>query len=176
MPAGPSVTHIPDAAEITGWLTRWRSGDEQARDRLFDVVQPQLRQLAARLLRRERPDHTLEPNAVVNELYLRPDRQPTDVLPGPRPLFCHRGANHATHPHRPRARPCRRQARRRAAAQCRSRTSTGGAPPRPVNSSSTSTPSCPHWRRRIPAPHAWSSCGSSAACGRRTWPKCSRCR
>ena len=71
MPAGPSVTHIPDAAEITGWLTRWRSGDEQARDRLFDVVQPQLHQLAARLLRRERPDHTLEPNAVVNELYLR---------------------------------------------------------------------------------------------------------
>ena len=65
------MTHIPEAAEITGWLTRWRSGDERARDQLFDVVQPQLRQVAARLLRRERPDHTLEPNAVVNELYLR---------------------------------------------------------------------------------------------------------
>jgi RNA polymerase sigma factor (TIGR02999 family) len=65
------MAHIPDTAEITGWLTRWRSGDAQARDRLFAVVQPQLQQLAARLLRRERPDHTLEPNAVVNELYLR---------------------------------------------------------------------------------------------------------
>lgn len=65
------MAHIPEAAEITGWLTRWRSGDAEARDRLFAVVQPQLQQLAARLLRRERPDHTLEPNAVVNELYLR---------------------------------------------------------------------------------------------------------
>lgn len=35
------------------------------------MVQPQLRQLAVRLLQRERRDHTLEPNAVVNELYLR---------------------------------------------------------------------------------------------------------
>ena len=34
-------------------------------------MHPQLRQLAAGLLRRERRDHTLEPNAVVNELYLR---------------------------------------------------------------------------------------------------------
>ena len=35
------------------------------------MVQPQLQQLAARFLHRERPDHTLEPNALVNELYLR---------------------------------------------------------------------------------------------------------
>jgi RNA polymerase sigma-70 factor, ECF subfamily len=59
------------SAEITGWLARWREGDEGARDRLFAIVHPQLRQLAARALRRERRDHTLEPNAVVNELYLR---------------------------------------------------------------------------------------------------------
>ena len=65
------MTQIPEAAEITGWLSRWRTGDEHARDQLFAVVQPQLRALAARLLRRERQDHTLEPNAVVNELYLR---------------------------------------------------------------------------------------------------------
>ena len=62
---------IPEAAEITQWLARWRGGDTDARDRLFAVVHPELRHLAARLLRRERPDHTLEPNAVVNELYLR---------------------------------------------------------------------------------------------------------
>lgn len=62
---------IPDAAEITGWLTRWRTGDEDARDQLFAVVHPHLRQLATRLMRRERADHSLEPNAIVNELYLR---------------------------------------------------------------------------------------------------------
>ena len=38
---------------------------------MFGVVHPELRQLAARLLKRERREHTLEPNAVVNELYLR---------------------------------------------------------------------------------------------------------
>jgi RNA polymerase sigma factor (TIGR02999 family) len=65
------VTKSPDASQITGWLADWRAGDEKARDRLFAVVHPQLRALATRLLQRERRDHTLEPNAVVNELYLR---------------------------------------------------------------------------------------------------------
>ena len=63
--------HLPPAPEITACLHRWRAGDEQARDQLFAVVHPQLRLLASRLLSRERRDHTLEPNAVVNELYLR---------------------------------------------------------------------------------------------------------
>jgi RNA polymerase sigma factor (TIGR02999 family) len=71
MPAGTNVAAIPEAAQITGWLARWREGDERARDQLFDVVHPYLRQLAWRLLRRERRDHTLEPNAVVNEACLR---------------------------------------------------------------------------------------------------------
>lgn len=62
---------IPDAAEITGWLTLWRTGDAGARDQLFAVIHPHLRQLATRLMRRERADHSLEPNAIVNELYLR---------------------------------------------------------------------------------------------------------
>jgi RNA polymerase sigma-70 factor, ECF subfamily len=60
-----------DSSQITSWLADWHAGDEGARDRLFAVVHPELRALAARLLQRERPDHTLEPNAVVNELYLR---------------------------------------------------------------------------------------------------------
>ncbi|MEO8075837.1 MAG: ECF-type sigma factor [Acidobacteriota bacterium] len=62
---------MPDAAQITQWLAGWRDGDLLARDRLFAVVHPELRQVAVRLLRRERPDHTLEANAIVNELYLR---------------------------------------------------------------------------------------------------------
>ncbi len=57
--------------EITRWLGDWRQGDEGARDRLFAVVHPELRQMAARFLRGERGDHTLEPNALVNELCLR---------------------------------------------------------------------------------------------------------
>ena len=65
------MTDISSAADITGRLARWRDGDGEARDQLFALVQPQLRQLAARMLQRERRDHTLEPNAVVNELCLR---------------------------------------------------------------------------------------------------------
>jgi RNA polymerase sigma factor (TIGR02999 family) len=57
--------------QITRWLGDWRQGDQGARDRIFDVVQPELRQIAARFLHRERGDHTLEPNALVNELYVR---------------------------------------------------------------------------------------------------------
>ena len=47
------------------------SGDDRPATGCSPWCSPQLQQLAARLLRRERPDHTLEPNAVVNELYLR---------------------------------------------------------------------------------------------------------
>lgn len=61
----------PTPATITQWLGQWRAGDLHARDQLFTVVHAELRRLAARLLRHERADHTLEPNAVINELYLR---------------------------------------------------------------------------------------------------------
>lgn len=66
-----AVAEIPSTADITLWLSQWRTGDTAARDRLFAIAEPALRQIAARLLQRERPDHTLEPNALVNELYLR---------------------------------------------------------------------------------------------------------
>jgi RNA polymerase sigma factor (TIGR02999 family) len=68
---GAVSTKSADPSQITSWLADWRAGDEEARDRLFAVVQPQLRVLATRLLQRERRDHTLEPNAVVSELYIR---------------------------------------------------------------------------------------------------------
>lgn len=61
----------PLSLQITRWLGDWRQGDDGARDRLFAVVHPELRQIAARFLSRERGDHTLEPNALVNELYVR---------------------------------------------------------------------------------------------------------
>jgi RNA polymerase sigma factor (TIGR02999 family) len=66
------VSHrTPPSEQITRWLADWQHGDENARDQLFEVVHPQLRQVAAHYLRGERADHTLEPNALVNELYLR---------------------------------------------------------------------------------------------------------
>ena len=58
-------------SSVTRWLVDWRRGDATARDRLFAIVEPQLRDIAARFLHRERPDHTLEPDALVNELCLR---------------------------------------------------------------------------------------------------------
>ena len=61
----------PLSLQITRWLGDWRQGKEGARDQLFAVVQPELKQIAARFLHRERVDHTLEPNALVNELYVR---------------------------------------------------------------------------------------------------------
>jgi RNA polymerase sigma factor (TIGR02999 family) len=65
------VTEVPLSQQITHWLDDWRHGDAGARDQLFAVVHPQLRQIAARFLNHERIDHTLEPNALVNELCLR---------------------------------------------------------------------------------------------------------
>jgi RNA polymerase sigma factor (TIGR02999 family) len=62
---------MTDSTQITAWLALWREGDEGARERLFETVQIQLRQIASRLMQRERPDHTLEPNALVNELCIR---------------------------------------------------------------------------------------------------------
>jgi RNA polymerase sigma factor (TIGR02999 family) len=61
----------PLSQQITRWLGDWRQGDDRARDELCAVVHPQLRQIAARHLQRERAGHTLEPNALVNELWMR---------------------------------------------------------------------------------------------------------
>jgi RNA polymerase sigma factor (TIGR02999 family) len=61
----------PASAQITLWLTNWRQGDQNASERLFVVVYPHLQRIAARFLRNERDDHTLEPSALVNELYVR---------------------------------------------------------------------------------------------------------
>ena len=57
--------------QITVWLANWRGGDPRAQERLFAAVYPQLRRIASRFLHNERNGHTLEPNALVNELYLR---------------------------------------------------------------------------------------------------------
>ncbi len=57
--------------EVTALLLRWQEGDRTALDRLLPLVYDELHLLAARQLRRERSGHTLQPTAVVNEVYLR---------------------------------------------------------------------------------------------------------
>jgi RNA polymerase sigma factor (TIGR02999 family) len=57
--------------EITPLLLRWSQGDQSALTQLLPVVYQELRKLAQGYLRRERPDHTLQPTALINEAYLR---------------------------------------------------------------------------------------------------------
>ncbi len=57
--------------EVTRLLLLWSDGDAAARDELVHVVQPELHRLARRHMVRERPDHTLQATALINEVYLR---------------------------------------------------------------------------------------------------------
>lgn len=59
------------APGVTRLLGSLRAGDDAVLPELLAAVQGELRDLAARHLRRERPDHTLQPTALVNEAYLR---------------------------------------------------------------------------------------------------------
>ena len=56
---------------ITQLLERWSNGEENARDELMRLVYDELHRLAGSYLRRERRQHTLQPTALVNELFLR---------------------------------------------------------------------------------------------------------
>ena len=57
--------------EVTRLLLAWNAGDKAALERLMPLVYAELRQLAERHFRRERPGHTLQPTAVVHEAYFR---------------------------------------------------------------------------------------------------------
>jgi RNA polymerase sigma factor (TIGR02999 family) len=61
----------PSPHEITELLVAWGGGDESALDRLMPIVYDELRRLAHRYMSRERPGHTLQTTALVNEAYLR---------------------------------------------------------------------------------------------------------
>lgn len=61
----------PPPNEITPLLLRWSQGDEVALSLLLPIVYQELHRLAQSYLRRERPDHTLQPTALINEAYLR---------------------------------------------------------------------------------------------------------
>ena len=60
-----------EPGEITVLLRRWKGGDDEALEQLIPHVYPHLRNVAAGYLRRESSAHTLQPTALVNELYLK---------------------------------------------------------------------------------------------------------
>jgi RNA polymerase sigma factor (TIGR02999 family) len=63
------MTSTPE--EITQLLIAWNQGDLSARDELMPLIYDELRRLARGYLRRERPNHTLQPTALVHEAFLR---------------------------------------------------------------------------------------------------------
>jgi len=57
--------------QATELLRAWSQGDESARERLIPLMYGEFYRLARHYMRQERPDHTLQPTALVNEAYLR---------------------------------------------------------------------------------------------------------
>ena len=59
------------AHDITYFLQEWKNGDATAVERLFPLVYEELKRRARSYLNQERSDHTLQPTALVHEVYLR---------------------------------------------------------------------------------------------------------
>src|SRR5215471_8322068 len=65
---------------ITVLVHEYAKGDKAALDRLLPLVYAELRRIAQRHLRDERPGHTLQPTALVNEMYARlAEQEPPDI-------------------------------------------------------------------------------------------------
>ena len=61
----------PPQSDVTQLLVDWQRGDKMALDQLMPLVYRELRKVAASYLRSERPNHTLQPTALIHESYLR---------------------------------------------------------------------------------------------------------
>ncbi len=59
------------AGEVTQLLHEWKSGSKPAESRLFELLLPDLRRIAAHCFAKERPGHTLQPTALVNEAFIK---------------------------------------------------------------------------------------------------------
>jgi RNA polymerase sigma-70 factor (ECF subfamily) len=60
-----------DGGQVTQLLKAMRTGDGKAADELLPLIYAELHRLAKSYMRRERPDHTLQATALINEAYLR---------------------------------------------------------------------------------------------------------
>src|SRR4051812_39214319 len=68
----PRLLSIPEhSTKVTGLLLKWGQGDEEALGRLIPLVHAELHRIARRHIGRERPDHSLQATALLNEAYLR---------------------------------------------------------------------------------------------------------
>ena len=65
------VIDLPSTPEITQMLRAWTAGDQQALEKLTPLVHRELHRVARRYMAGERPGHTLQTTALVNEVYLR---------------------------------------------------------------------------------------------------------
>jgi RNA polymerase sigma factor (TIGR02999 family) len=65
-------------SQTTELLKALRAGEAEAAERLLPLVYSELHRLASAYMRRERPDHTLQPTALINEAYLRLVREDID--------------------------------------------------------------------------------------------------
>lgn len=70
-PIRPIAAYHSFIDQITEYLRAWEQGDDGALERLLPLVYSELRAIAGRHLGGERPGHTLQPTALVNEAYLR---------------------------------------------------------------------------------------------------------
>jgi RNA polymerase sigma-70 factor, ECF subfamily len=61
----------PSPAAVTELLRAWSNGDDGALEQLVPLVEAELRRLARGYMARERPDHTLQTTALVNEAFVR---------------------------------------------------------------------------------------------------------
>ena len=61
----------PSSQQVTGLLLAWRQGEQAALEKLIPLVYQELRRVAHRYMAGERPGHSLQTTALVNETYLR---------------------------------------------------------------------------------------------------------
>src|SRR5438309_648344 len=61
----------PVSPDVTSLLRKFADGNQEAAGELIPVVYQELRRLAIRHLRSERPNHTLQPTALVHEAYMK---------------------------------------------------------------------------------------------------------
>ena len=65
------MPRVISSSDVTGLLIQWSRGDPEALERLMPLIYAECRRIAAKQLQHERRDHTLDPTALVHELYLR---------------------------------------------------------------------------------------------------------
>ena len=65
------MTRVSQKQQVTQLLCEWRGGDSHALEKLIPLVQPELQRLAQHYMSRERPGHTLQTTALLDDAYLQ---------------------------------------------------------------------------------------------------------